>query len=116
MRALCPNGHSYAEVGWTTRKQYDSEHRSCLECRTARLIRERGKYHRQGRGEARRYIDWVLVDRLAAGRSNERGTIHEYRAAMDRCLTNGLSIRETALRVGVCERTVERYSARRASA
>jgi hypothetical protein len=61
------------------------------------------------RSEIRRYVDDVVVAELVAGQFGGKATIHEKRVALDLCRMRGFTIADTARRVGVSTRTVERH-------
>lgn len=61
------------------------------------------------RKEARRYVDEVVVAELVAGRFGGKATKTERKVAVAACLMRGFSNVETARRIGVSVKTIERH-------
>lgn len=107
MKTHCSQGHALA--GNVYIRPRPDRPNPAIECRTCRA--ESNARESAVRGEARRYIDDVAVDRLADG-EGAGATISEKHAALRLCFVRSYSNVETARRVGVTVRTVERHRAK----
>lgn len=104
---LCRNGHPQTMENQRVTTRFRAsrghyKHYECTKCSIAR--RNRRAEETRANGE----VDDVVIERLVCGEHEAGSTSVERRIAVDILTKRGVCIRETALLVGITERTVSR--------